>query len=61
MVIQGQLCRRLIAAHKGRSRIEHRYIETPAGDVPHEARLVRETAAGFIRAYRDWIEPLLRP
>lgn len=54
-VLGPQLCRRLTTAHKGRSRIEHKYVDTPAGDVHREAELVRETSADFIGPYRAWI------
>jgi hypothetical protein len=60
-VLDGRLCRRLITAHQGRSRIEHKYVDTPAGDVHRAAELVRETARDFIRAYRGWIETFLEP
>jgi len=42
-----------------RTRIEHSYVQTPAGDVHRAAILVRDTARDFIVSYRDWIEPYL--
>jgi hypothetical protein len=58
-IIGASLCRRLIQAQHARTRIEHSYVRTPAGDVHSAAILVRDAARDFIRAYRDWIEPLL--
>lgn len=54
-VIDGALCRRLTRAQKARSKIEHGYVETPAGDVHRAAALVHESARGFIGAYAAWI------
>jgi hypothetical protein len=56
-IISASLCRRLVQAQNARTRIEHSYVQTPAGDVHRAAILVRETARDFIRSYRDWIEP----
>jgi hypothetical protein len=58
-VISGSLCRRLVQAQTARTRIEHSYVQTPAGDVHRAAILVRDTARDFIGPYRDWIEPYL--
>ena len=58
-VISGGLCRRLIQAQNARTRIEHSYVQTPAGDVHRAAIVVRDTARDFIGSYRDWIEPYL--
>lgn len=58
-VIGPSLCRRLVRAQRVRSRIEHSYLETPAGDVHRAVVLIHEAADEFIRPYRDWIEPLL--
>ncbi len=58
-VIDGALCRRLVRAQKARSRLEHTYIEAPAGDVHRAAELVQATALEFIGPFRAWIEPFL--
>jgi uncharacterized protein YutE (UPF0331/DUF86 family) len=58
-VIDGGLCRQLTRAQKARSKIEHGYVETPAGDVHRAAGLVHESARGFIAAYRAWIAEYL--
>jgi hypothetical protein len=58
-VISTSLCRRLVQAQNARTRIEHSYVQTPAGDVHRAAVLVRDTARDFIGSYRDWIEPYL--
>jgi hypothetical protein len=58
-IITASLCRRLVRAQDARTRIEHSYVRTPAGDVHRAAILVRDTARDFIRSYRDWIEPYL--
>lgn len=58
-VIDGALCRRLVRGQKARSRLEHSYLETPAGDVHRAAELVHRTALQFIGPFRAWIEPLL--
>jgi len=58
-VISASLCRRLIQAQSARTRIEHSYVQTPAGDVHRAANLVRDTARDFIGPYRDWVEPYL--
>ena len=55
-VIGAGLCRRLVQAQRARSRIEHGYVQVPAGDVHRTAELVRVTAREFLGAYRDWIE-----
>ena len=60
-VINGRLCRQLTRAQKARSKIEHSYIQTPAGDVHRAAELVHDTARDFIAPYRAWIEDYLRP
>jgi hypothetical protein len=54
-VISASLCRRLIQAQNARTRIEHSYVQTPAGDVHRAAILVRDTARDVIGSYRDWI------
>lgn len=58
-IISASLCRRLVQAQSARTRIEHSYVQTPAGDVHRAAILVRDTARDFIGSYRDWIEPFL--
>jgi hypothetical protein len=58
-IISASLCRRLVQAQSARVRIEHSYVQTPAGDVHRAATLVRDTARDFIGSYRDWIEPYL--
>jgi phage-related tail protein len=58
-IITATLCRRLVRAQDARTRIEHSYVRTPAGDVHGAAILVRDTARDFIGSYRDWIEPFL--
>jgi hypothetical protein len=58
-IISASLCRRLVQAQNARTRIEHSYVQTPAGDVHRAAILVRDTARDFIGSYRDWIEPHL--
>jgi hypothetical protein len=58
-VISASLCRRLIQAQNARTRIEHSYVQTPAGDVHRAAVLVRDAARDFIGSYRDWVEPYL--
>jgi hypothetical protein len=54
-VIDKSLCRRLILAQNARSRVEHSYVEVPAGDVHRAAALVHETARLFIGPYAAWI------
>lgn len=58
-VISGALCRRLVQAQNARTRIEHSYVQTPAGDVHRAAILVRDAARDFMGSYRAWIEPHL--
>lgn len=58
-IITATLCRRLVRAQNARTRIEHSYVRTPAGDVHGAAILVRDTARDFIGSYRNWIEPFL--
>ena len=58
-IINRSLCRKLVQAQLARTRIEHSYVQTPAGDVHRAAILVRDTARRFIGSYRDWIEPFL--
>jgi hypothetical protein len=58
-VISGGLCRRLVQAQNARTRIEHSYVQTPAGDVHRAAILVRDAARDFMGSYRAWIEPYL--
>jgi len=54
-VISASLCRQLVAAQNARARIEHGYVQTPAGDVHRAATLVHDGARDFIGSYRDWI------
>jgi uncharacterized protein YutE (UPF0331/DUF86 family) len=58
-IISRGLCGRLVQAHGARTRIEHSYVQTPAGDVHRAAILVRDAARDFISRYRAWIEPYL--
>ena len=58
-VIDKGLCRRLILAQNARSRVEHSYVEVPAGDVHRAAALVHETAGTFIGPYAHWIAEYL--
>jgi hypothetical protein len=58
-IISARLCGRLVQAQNARTRIEHTYVQTPAGDVHRAAILVRDAARDFIGSYRDWIEPFL--
>jgi hypothetical protein len=58
-IISAGLCRRLVQAQVPRTRIEHSYVQVPAGDVHRAAILVRDTARDLIGSYRDWIEPYL--
>ena len=58
-IITARLCSRLVHAQNARTRIEHSYVQTPAGDVHRAAILVRDTARDFIGSYRGWIEPYL--
>jgi uncharacterized protein YutE (UPF0331/DUF86 family) len=58
-VIGKGLCRELLRAQAARTRIEHSYVQTPAGDVHRAATLVRDAARDFISSYRAWIEPYL--
>jgi uncharacterized protein YutE (UPF0331/DUF86 family) len=59
-VIDGELCRRLKQAQRARSRIEHSYVQVPAGDVHRTTELVHEAARDFIGPYRAWIGDYLR-
>jgi 7-keto-8-aminopelargonate synthetase-like enzyme len=56
-VIGQALCRRLVTAQTARTRIEHSYVQTPAGDVHRAATLVRVAARDYASSYRTWIEP----
>jgi uncharacterized protein YutE (UPF0331/DUF86 family) len=58
-VIDGSLCRGLTRAQRARSRIEHGYVEIPAGDVHRAAELVHESSRRFISAYGPWIADYL--
>ena len=58
-VIDKGLCRRLTQAQIARTRLEHSYVQTPAGDVHRTAELVQRTALEFIGPYRSWIEPYI--
>jgi hypothetical protein len=58
-LISAGLCGRVVRAQNSRTRIEHSYVQTPAGDVHRAAILVRDAARDFIGSYRAWIEPYL--
>jgi hypothetical protein len=58
-VVDGDICGRLEDGQKARSRLEHEYLGTPAGDVHRAAVTVSKTADDFIGPYRAWIEPYL--
>jgi predicted nucleotidyltransferase len=58
-IISARLCGRLVRAQNARARIEHSYLQTPAGDVHRVAILVRDAACDFLGSYRGWIEPYL--
>jgi len=58
-IISRGLCRQLVRAQEARTRIEHSYVQTPAGDVHRAAILVRDAARDFMGSYRAWIEPYL--
>src|SRR5579864_7212252 len=58
-VIGRGLCNKLVRGQTARARIEHSYVETPAGDVHRAAMLVRDAARDFISSYRSWIQPYL--
>ncbi|HUB98420.1 MAG TPA: hypothetical protein VMS11_01195 [Solirubrobacterales bacterium] len=58
-VIDASLSRRLKRAQRARSRIEHGYAETSAGEVHAAAELVHDAAPEFIGPFRRWIEPFL--
>jgi hypothetical protein len=58
-IITARLYSGLVQAQNARTRIEHSYVQTPAGDVHRAASMVRDTARDFIGSYRDWIEPYL--
>jgi 7-keto-8-aminopelargonate synthetase-like enzyme len=58
-VIGRGLCRQLVRAQTARTRIEHSYVQTPAGDIHRAATLVRDAAPDFVGSYRTWIEPLI--
>jgi hypothetical protein len=58
-IISRSLCRQLVQAQNARTRIEHSYVQTPAGDVHSAAILVRDAARDFIGSYRAWIEPFV--
>jgi hypothetical protein len=58
-IISAGLCGRLVRAQNSRARIEHSYVQTPAGDVHRAAILVRDAAGDFIGSYRAWIEQYL--
>jgi uncharacterized protein YutE (UPF0331/DUF86 family) len=59
-VIDSELCRRLTRAQDARTRIEHGYIQVPAGDVHQAAMLIHDAARDFIGHYRAWVEPHLQ-
>lgn len=54
-IIDASTCRRLTRAQSARSKIEHAYVDVPAGDVHRATTLVHDTARDFIRPYRAWI------
>jgi 7-keto-8-aminopelargonate synthetase-like enzyme len=58
-VIGRGLCRQLVRAQTARTRIEHSYVQTPAGDVHRASTLVRDAARDFVGSYRTWIEPVI--
>lgn len=58
-MISASLRGRLVRAHNARARIEHGYVQIPAGDVHRAAMLVRDAARDFITSYRTWIAPHL--
>ncbi|MDQ6835556.1 MAG: hypothetical protein M3016_05145 [Actinomycetota bacterium] len=58
-VIGKGLCRKLVQAQAARTRIEHSYVQTPAGDIHRAATLVRDAARDFIGSYRTWIKAYL--
>jgi hypothetical protein len=58
-VLNATLTRRLVRAEKARSRVEHSYIDTPAGDVHRAAQLIRDAARSFTAAYGPWVAPYL--
>jgi hypothetical protein len=58
-VISKRLCRKLVQAQAARTRIEHSYVQAPAGDVHRAATLARDAAREFTSSYRPWIEPYL--
>lgn len=58
-VIDGSQCRQLIQAQKDRSRIEHFYLDIPAGEVHRAARRIHRASREFIASYRAWIEPYI--
>jgi uncharacterized protein YutE (UPF0331/DUF86 family) len=58
-VITGALAARLSRGQAARSRIEHAYVQIPAGDVHRAASIVRDGADEFIGPYRAWIEDYL--
>jgi hypothetical protein len=60
-VIDRRLVRRLVRAQAARTRIEHSYVQTTAGDVHGAAKLVHGAALEFIAVYRVWIAPYLDP
>jgi uncharacterized protein YutE (UPF0331/DUF86 family) len=60
-IINRSLCRRLEQAQDARTRIEHSYVQTPAGDVHRAAILVHDAARDFLRPYRVWIAAHLDP
>ncbi|MGH2880725.1 MAG: hypothetical protein ACRDK4_14105 [Solirubrobacteraceae bacterium] len=58
-VIDPALYRSLSQAQRARTRIEHAYADTSAGDVHRAAVLIARIAREFIGLYRSWIEPYL--
>ena len=58
-VISKSLCRQLTRAQGARSRIEHSYVDVPAGDVHAAVKLVRESSADFVGPFAGWVKELL--
>jgi hypothetical protein len=58
-VITKVLCRRLIAAQKSRSHLEHDYVRVAAGDVYAAVAQLLEVAPEFLDRFSAWIEPYL--
>jgi hypothetical protein len=59
-VISPRLGNELIRAQRARTRIEHMYVRTNAGDVHQSATLIHKASRDFIGPFRAWIEPHIR-